>query len=179
MLKFILAVSAILLVALIYFTFIVKPKQLIRYYKKSFEQNDFKVFDYEFSPFQYAELEKGMKAQEKSRDAMSITKEVASEFDVSITNLVQKVQLNLISPKLMRAFFEADQEKYYDKDEFFVGGLRRTFGNGITLASGNAWKHKRRIVTKMLNFSYIKLLVPKIEAIIERKTSEHLRELKI
>lgn len=35
-------------------------------------------------------------------------------------------------------------------------------GRGITFASGEAWKLKRRITTKMLNFTYIKELVPRI-----------------
>ena len=82
------------------------------------------------------------------------------------------MQLNLASPRLMQAFFECDLERFYRKDEFFVGGWRRAFGNGITLANGALWKHKRRVVTKMLNFGYISRLVPKIETIIERKTGQ-------
>lgn len=35
-------------------------------------------------------------------------------------------------------------------------------GRGITFASGEAWKLKRRICTKMLNFTYIKQLVSRI-----------------
>lgn len=55
-----------------------------------------------------------------------------------------------------------DQEKYYEKYELIIGGLRRMVGRGITFASGEAWKLKRRITTKMLNFTYIKELVPRI-----------------
>ena len=72
----------------------------------------------------------------------------------------------MISPKLAQAFFESDLEKNYEKDEFFVGGLRRAFGTGITLSTGPIWKHKRKIVTKMLNFTYIKDLVSRIEDIV-------------
>lgn len=39
-------------------------------------------------------------------------------------------------------------------------------GNGITLSSGNIWKHKRKIITKMLNFTYIKHIIPKIQNIV-------------
>lgn len=66
----------------------------------------------------------------------------------------------------MQAFYECDQERFYEKDEFFVNGIRKVFGSGITLSTGSAWKHKRRVITKMLNFSYIGQLVPRIEAII-------------
>lgn len=65
----------------------------------------------------------------------------------------------------MQAFYESDQDKFYRKDEFFVGGLRRALGNGITLSDGASWKHKRRIVTKMLNFGYISQKVQKIKVI--------------
>lgn len=47
-----------------------------------------------------------------------------------------------------------------------MNGLRKVFGSGITLSTGNVWKHKRRVITKMLNFSYIAQLVPRIEGII-------------
>lgn len=72
----------------------------------------------------------------------------------------------------MQAFYESDQDRYYRKYDFFIGALRRALGNGITLSDGNVWKHKRRVVTKMLNFSYIRSLVPKIEAITERRIQE-------
>jgi hypothetical protein len=55
-----------------------------------------------------------------------------------------------------------DQERYYEKYELIIGGLRRMVGRGITFASGEAWKLKRRICTKMLNFTYIKQLVSRI-----------------
>lgn len=36
-------------------------------------------------------------------------KEVCSEVDLVITNLADKVQLNLVSPKLMQAYHEIDE----------------------------------------------------------------------
>ncbi len=66
----------------------------------------------------------------------------------------------------MQAFFECDHEKYYDKEKFFIEGVKRTVGNSLTFAVGEEWKHKRRILTKMLNFTYIKDLVPKITNIV-------------
>ena len=39
----------------------------------------------------------------------------------------------------MQAFYECDQERFYEKDEFFVNGIRKVFGSGITLSTGSAW----------------------------------------
>lgn len=58
-----------------------------------------------------------------------------------------------------------------------MNGIRKVFGSGITLSTGSVWKHKRRVITKMLNFSYIGQLVPKIEGIIDRKAAETLAEI--
>jgi cytochrome P450 len=97
---------------------------------------------------------------------------VVSNFDLAIVNMAHKVQLSLISPKLMKAYYEVDEEHYYQKVEIIIHGLRRMVGNGLTFAKGDVWKMKRRIVTKMLNFSYVHALVPKIQAIVRRNLAK-------
>jgi len=47
-------------------------------------------------------------------------------------------------------------------------------GVGLTFSEGDVWKIKRRVTTKMLNFTYIKSLVPKIYRIVMVKISEIL-----
>jgi hypothetical protein len=36
----------------------------------------------------------------------------------------------------MQAFFENDQERYYDKEKFYIEGVKRTVGNSLTFAVG-------------------------------------------
>ena len=95
-----------------------------------------------------------------------------SDFDISIANVAGKVQLHYISPKLMKAFHELDEDTHYSKYEMVISGLRRMVGTGLTFSEGNLWKMKRRVVTKMLNFKYIKTLVPKIKVIVVDKIGQ-------
>jgi len=53
-----------------------------------------------------------------------------------------------------------------------IGGLRRMVGTGLTFSEGKQWKNKRRVVTKMLNFKYIKTLVPKMKAIVDKRIQQ-------
>ena len=57
-------------------------------------------------------------------------------------------------------------------------GLKRMVGTGITFSTGDTWKMKRRVTTKMLNFTYIKSLVPKIEAIAKDRAQHTFPETK-
>jgi hypothetical protein len=63
-------------------------------------------------------------------------KEVLSDFDISIANVGDKIQLHYISPKLMQAYHELDEEKYYRKYELIISGLRRMVGTGLTFSEG-------------------------------------------
>jgi hypothetical protein len=101
-----------------------------------------------------------------------VIKEVVSELDVSITNIADRIEVNFVSPKLIKAFHELEQERQYPKVELLISGLRRLVGNGITFAQGEEWKIKRRVTTKMLNFTYIHSLVSKLRLIVESKADE-------
>jgi hypothetical protein len=50
-------------------------------------------------------------------------------------------------------------------------------GVGLTFSEGDVWKIKRRVTTKMLNFTYVKSLIPKIYNIFREKTLELLSKL--
>lgn len=76
----------------------------------------------------------------------------------------------------MHAFYELD-EKYYKKNELIINGLKRMVGVGLTFSEGDVWKMKRRVTTKMLNFTYVKSLVPKIHQTVREKTLELLSKV--
>ena len=51
-------------------------------------------------------------------------------------------------------------------------------GNGITFSTGELWKMKRRVITKMLNFKYIHSLIPKIESITKDRLAQFMAQSK-
>jgi hypothetical protein len=74
------------------------------------------------------------KDEEKTDDCFQFYRTVISDFDLAIVNVADQVQLNLVSPKLIKAFHEIDEEQCYKKFELIISGLRRMVGNGVAFA---------------------------------------------
>ena len=147
-----------------YFWLGFKLKNEMKRYVKEFGK-DFKVFTYPISLMSVGEFAFCQTNPMNSKDFLKHTKEVVSDYDIAISNIGTKVQLLLINPKLHQAFFELEQDEHYGKVEVIIRALKRVVSDGLGFSEGEATKMKRRVISKMLNFHYIKSLVPKMEAI--------------
>ena len=129
--------SALIVLAAAYlcYRYIVKPKQLISFYSKLFSPY-FSIYQYPFAPFQVPEHIKIEQDLKKSHDCFKTCKEVCSEFDLVISNIVDRAYLSFVSPKLIQAFFELEEDKCYSKYDLLLHGIRRMLGNGITFSKG-------------------------------------------
>lgn len=85
----ILALTLLLFVYAFYKLYL-QPKKLLKYYSQLFSTN-FKVYTYPYVPLQGTEFMQGLLDERKHKDAYKTYKEVCSEFDITISTVVDKV----------------------------------------------------------------------------------------
>ena len=79
-----------------------------------------------------------------------------------VLNVYNQVEVALIHPDLLQEFFSADKLSFYAKMKFFKDILKRGTGEGLLFSEGDQWKMKRKVLTEVFNFEFIKSLAPKI-----------------
>jgi cytochrome P450 len=56
----------------------------------------------------------------------------------------------------------------YEKDMDLVYNVREVLGESIGFSEGESWKKKKRAISKMFQFDYVKANIPKINQICDR-----------
>lgn len=85
-----------------------------------------------------------------------------------LCNFIDRPYIQIVNPDLAKQFYELENEKNFKKYTELIRQLERMTGRSITFSEGAAWKHKRKVMTQFLNFSFIKSVSSKIEAICKR-----------
>ena len=78
-----------------------------------------------------------------------------------------EVYIDLIDPQLIRQFYEKTAEWCYAKAEkgYFVVPARLLLGPGLLLTEGLEWKSKRKIMSHVFNYDFIKSKINTISEI--------------
>ena len=95
-------------------------------------------------------------------DAMYTMKRKFSKADVVIFNILNHPVIELVNPKLMKRFFSPDNIYIYPKYPVFIRNMQRCLGHGIVFSEGDEWKKKRKIISSVFNYDFIKANIPKI-----------------
>ena len=78
----------------------------------------------------------------------------------------------MTNEKLIKEFY-SNENKIYQKSEDRIRNYRRILGDSLLFSEGEKWKDKRRLMTKIMNFNYLKNKQTKIIKIINRKFKEN------
>ena len=82
-----------------------------------------------------------------------------------------KIFIDLIDPELIKQFYERQMEGYYVKFVRFpfISAIKNMIGNGLIFSEGEEWKIKRKIMTQVFNYDFIKSKVSLIAKITQEK----------
>ena len=75
--------------------------------------------------------------------------------------------IDLGSPELIQGFFTTDIQGHSPKVKLFTGHIARAMGTGVVFSEGKVWKRKRKIITSVFNFDFLKSLTWKIAKICD------------
>ena len=77
-------------------------------------------------------------------------------------NFMHQVYVELIHPDLQQSLFSSESLANFRKDEEEIGNISRGIGVGLVASEGKEWKMKRKVLTEVFNFNFLKGLTPKI-----------------
>ena len=93
---------------------------------------------------------------------MYTMKKKFSKADVVIFNILNHPVIELVNPKLMKKFFTPDHPDVYPKYPTFIQNMKRCLGNGIVFSEGSEWKKRRKIISSVFNYDFMKTNISKI-----------------
>ena len=94
-------------------------------------------------------------------------KEDYPHYDVVVANEINSVCIELIHPDLQQDFLSAEKTPFYQKEYAAQLALGRLINEGLLLSEKDAWKGRRKILSEVFNFNFIKSLNPKIARICD------------
>ena len=168
------------MVTYVYYTCVHKPRQLYRWYSKEFSRLGYKCYSLPFQPFG-SPLNQIFLEDTAKGDALLSAKEKFLEFDILIFNVFNTVFIDIGNPELIQGFFTTDIQGQSPKLELFAAHIERAMGAGVVFSEGKVWKRKRKIITSVFNFEFLKSLTWKIANISDRSIEaieEETREKK-
>ena len=92
-------------------------------------------------------------------------------YQIALASFKGTTFIDLIDPELIKKFYERQMEGYYVKSVRFpfISALKNMIGNGLVFSEGEEWKIKRKIMTQVFNYDFIKSKVSLIAKITQEK----------
>lgn len=85
------------------------------------------------------------------------------------------IHIDLIDPELIKEYYEKTKERCYSKNFNSPGtsSVRAVIGSGLFLTEGDDWKKKKKILSNVFTFDFIRSKIP----LIVKMTDEKIKEL--
>ena len=133
---------------------------------QEFRKQGYRVLEMSFVPFGLPTLNYyyGF-GSENVKDPLALMKRDFPHYDVVVGNECESVSIELIDPELQQDFLSAEKTPLYEKNygtKLALGGL---LNEGLLLSEKDAWKRRKKILSEVFNFNFIKSLSPKIAGI--------------
>ena len=155
----ILSIFSIFLLYAIY-KFVWKPWKRQKNYAASFRAKGYRVFEAPFRPYGMS-LFKFYDFSPDTKDALENVKKHYPNYDVAILNIFNSIFIDILHPDLAQEFLSSEKLPFYKKSDLEKGAIIRV-GSGLVFSEGTEWKAKRKVLTQVFNFEFIKSLSPKI-----------------
>ena len=76
--------------------------------------------------------------------------------------MLYQVHFDLINPDLLQDFLSAEKIQHYTKTVETKDLFKKVGGEGLLFSEGAEWKMKRKVLTEVFNFEFLKQLAPQI-----------------
>lgn len=81
------------------------------------------------------------------------------------------ILIDLIDPDLIKEYYEKTKENCYEKDLESPGlsTLKDMVGSGLFLSEGDDWKKKKKILSNVFNYDFIRSKIPLIATVAQEQ----------
>jgi hypothetical protein len=166
----IIAVLFVFVVVAVVYSKIVKPYQDFRFYKNIITKS-YKTLVHPFSISGIGAFGIGVQDYIKHGDSHYTIKTLYPSYQISLTNFSGMTYIDLIDPELIKEFYEKQMEGYYiaSLSSPTVSSLKSLLGKGLLFSEGEEWKMKRKIMSHVFNYDFIKSKISLISKICQEK----------
>ena len=154
-------IGLLLIVVFLLLQHVVVPWRKQKWYVQQFKKSGYKVLEVPFKPLglgftQIYDLELSTK------DSLLKCKEQYSHYDVAVMNAMNYVFVDLIHPNLQQEFSSSESLNNFQKAKGEIRNISRATGVGLVASEGKEWKVKRKVLTEVFNYNFLKALTPRI-----------------
>ena len=138
--------------------------KMYHWHSENFRKQGYRVLEVPFKPFAVT-MKKYYSSSQNTIDALNNVKQDYPNYDVAVMNSINRVYIELAHPELLQEFLSSENMQHYTKASLGRNPVRRGLGEGLLFSEGNSWKMKRKVLTQVFNFDFLKRLAPKIAGI--------------
>lgn len=80
---------------------------------------------------------------------------------------MDQVTIDIINPDIMREFLSMEKIFIFPKKKLYIANMKRILGHGVAFSEETAWKSKRKIITSVFTFDFLKSIIPNISKICD------------
>ena len=85
---------------------------------------------------------------------------------------MDQIVIDLINPDMMREFMSIEKIFIFPKKKLYIANMKRLLGDGVALSEDTIWKSKRKIITSVFTFDFLKSIIPNISKICDEQLSK-------
>jgi hypothetical protein len=115
-------------VLLIGYKYYFKPKAEKQRYVKLLKSLGYSVYENPFSFFGVSMIDQFKKGEKLHKDSMYNERTIYPHFDVVLGNILDKVQVILVNPDLLKEFYSGTTPYKYPKYELILKGIKAIIG---------------------------------------------------
>ena len=142
------------------------PKRLHAHYVAAFTKAGYRVLEVPFHPLRL--ISPHSKDYKLSKDPLEGYKKHYCQYDVVVHNMLHQVHFDLLHPDLLQDFLSVEKLSYYTKTVETKDLFKKVGGQGLIFSEGEEWKMKRKVLTEVFNFDFLKQLAPQIAEMADR-----------
>lgn len=152
--------ALILAVLYFFYRYYFKPKAEIRHYVKLFKSLGYSVYEQQFNFFGVSVGTDWENGEKNHKDALYTEKNVYSQVDISVGNILDKIQILLVKPDLTQAFLSPTAVWKYPKFVDMILSHKYSLGEGLALREGDEWRIRKKVLSKVFTFDLVKDNIP-------------------
>lgn len=144
------------------YTFYIVPKKLCQHYAKVLTSQGFKVIHYPFKTFGSPIQEQLIRDQKEHQDYGYSTKHTFAEVDFVVTNILSYPMVISCNWEFVKKIFSVETNSMLPKNMLGFYLLKSLAPQSIVFLEGEPWKNKRKHITKVMSFDFLKAQIPLI-----------------
>lgn len=82
---------------------------------------------------------------------------------------MDQITVDLVNPDMIREFLSMEKIFIFPKKKIYIANMKRLLGDGVAFSEDEIWKTKRKVITSVFTFDFLKSIIPNISKICDEE----------